>query len=112
MKGFKDAGLPDNEQTKCMVSSLWVVSDCAGGYIGSTLGSIAYDNIGFENGTMAEAGALAITVVLLCVYSLVNHFGGGKSKRRDSGESDSDSEHERSRLVKEIEKEGRIYGSE
>ena len=73
MKGVTEAGLPDNEQTKGMVSSLWVITDCIGGYIGSTLGSVAYDNIGFENGTMAEAGALAITVVLLCVY-LVNHF--------------------------------------
>merc|ERR1712106_533282 len=63
MKGVTEAGLPDNEQTKGMVSSLWVISDCIGGYIGSTLGSVAYDNIGFENGTMAEAGALAITVV-------------------------------------------------
>ena len=114
MKSVIDAGLPDNEQTKGMVSSLWVVADCAGGYLGSTLGSIAYDNIGFENGTMAEAGALAITVVMLCIYLLVNQYcaWGGKPDRRDSASSsDSDSEHERSRLVKEIEKEGRIYGS-
>ena len=63
---------------------------------------------------MAEAGALAITVVMLCIYLLVNQYcaWGGKPDRRDSASSsDSDSEHERSRLVKEIEKEGRIYGS-
>ncbi|XP_023343269.1 MFS-type transporter SLC18B1 isoform X2 [Eurytemora carolleeae] len=37
MKGVKDAGLPDTEQVKTMVSSLWIVADCAGGYAGSTL---------------------------------------------------------------------------
>jgi hypothetical protein len=34
----RDAGLPETEQTKSMVSSLWVVADCMGGYAGSTLG--------------------------------------------------------------------------
>jgi len=105
MKGILEAGLPDNDQTKGMVSSLWVISDCAGGFIGSSLGSIAYDSIGFENGTMVEAGALAFTVILIAVYALVKHFCGGKST------SESVDEDERSRLVKEIENEGRIYGS-
>ena len=112
MKSCINSGLPDNEQTNGMVSSLWVVSDCIGGYLGTTLGSIAFDNIGFEAGTMAEAGALALTVLVLCVYLPVNHFCWGKQNRRELETSgDSQAENERSRLVKEIEKEGRIYGS-
>ena len=111
MKGALDSGLPDNEQTKGMVSSLWVMSDCAGGYIGSTLGSIAYDNVGFENGTIAEAGALGLTVVIICVYSLAKQCCCTKEERRKSTSSDADSEHERSRLIQDIEKEGSSYGS-
>ena len=110
MKSCVRSGLPDNEQTNGMVSSLWVVSDCIGGYLGSTLGSMAYDNIGFENGTMVEAAALTVTVVVLAIYLPVNHFCCGKGKSGDSS-VDSVAEDERSRLVKEIEKEGRIYGS-
>ena len=68
MKSCIDSGLPDSEQTNGMVSSLWVVSDCFGSYIGSTLGSVAFDNIGFEKGTMVESGAMAITVLLLFIY--------------------------------------------
>jgi hypothetical protein len=38
VKGVRDAGLPETEQTKSMVSSIWIVADCLGGYAGSTLG--------------------------------------------------------------------------
>ena len=45
MRAALGAGLPDKEQTRAMVSGLWVISDCAGGYLGSQLGSLAYDTI-------------------------------------------------------------------
>ena len=35
---MKEAGLPDSEQVKSMVSSIWIVADNLGGYAGSTLG--------------------------------------------------------------------------
>ena len=99
LKSCIDSGLPDNEQTNGMVSSLWVVSDCFGSYLGSTLGSIAFDNMGFENGTMVESGALALTVVVLCIY-----ISQTKRKIDDPSSSSSDaySEDEDTRLMNEI----------
>lgn len=63
-----EAHLPNNDQTKGMVSSLWVVSYSAGGYFGSTFGGLTYDQLGFENGTVIIMSAMAFSVVVLIVY--------------------------------------------
>ena len=68
MKAVLDSGLPDKEQTRGMVSSLWVIADCVGGYIGSSLGSMAYDKYGFESGTMMVGGVMLITVIMMVIY--------------------------------------------
>ena len=68
LKGTQRAGLPDTEQTTGMVSSLWIVSDCAGGFIGSILGSAAFDTLGFEMGTMIIFCAMIITVIIVIGY--------------------------------------------
>lgn len=68
MRAARGAGLPDKEQTRAMVSSLWVISDCAGGYLGSSLGSLAYDTWGLETGTMIEGGVVLASVVLVSLY--------------------------------------------
>ena len=69
MRAAQGAGLPDKEQTRAMVSGLWVISDCAGGYLGSSLGSLAYDTWGLETGTMMEGGVILASVVLVSLYS-------------------------------------------
>ena len=71
MKGVVDAGLPDKEQTRGMVSSLWVIADCTGGYIGASLGSLAYDKVGFQTGTVIVGGLLMFTVVIMTGYGLL-----------------------------------------
>jgi len=63
-----EAHLPRNDQTKGMVSSLWVVSYSAGGYLGSTFGGLAYDQLGFENGTLIIMSAMGLSVAVLSVY--------------------------------------------
>ena len=68
MRAALGAGLPDKEQTRAMVSGLWVISDCAGGYLGSSLGSLAYDTWGLETGTMMEGGVILASVVLISLY--------------------------------------------
>ena len=68
MRAARGAGLPDKEQTRAMVSGLWVISDCAGGYLGSSLGSLAYDTWGLETGTMIEGGVVLASVVLVSLY--------------------------------------------
>ena len=66
--GGSDARLPDTEQTRGMVSSLWVMADSVGGYLGDTLGSIAYDNYGFQSGTVVMFSIMLISVILSCLY--------------------------------------------
>ena len=67
--GVIKSGVPDKDQTRGMVTGLWVVCDCIGkriffkkestiylpnfflnlgGYLGNTFGSMAYDQLGFE----------------------------------------------------------------
>ena len=68
MKAALGAGLPDKEQTRAMVSSLWVISDCAGSHLGSSFGS--FDTWGLETGTMMEGGVILASVVLVSLYRL------------------------------------------
>ena len=57
-----EAGLPDTEQTRGMVSSLWVMADSVGGYLGDTLGSLAYDTFGFQSGTVVMFSVMLVSV--------------------------------------------------
>ena len=68
MRGVVKAGLPDKEQTRGMVSSLWISADCIGGYLGDTLGSLAYDYYGFETGTAMMAAIMLLSVGSSCTY--------------------------------------------
>jgi len=99
MKGVKDAGLPETEQVKSMVSSLWVVMDCLGGYIGSTLGSVAYDQLGFKMGTLIESGALAVTVLGIGIVAVLGPNMVCRAKVKE--EEATDIESERGRLTQD-----------
>ena len=68
MKGASLAGLPDKEQTRGMISSLWISADCVGGYLGDTFGSLAYDNYGFESGTAIMSLIMLLSVITCCCY--------------------------------------------
>ena len=76
LSSARDAGLPDNDQVKGMVSSLWVVAICVGGYLGSSLGGVAYDTVGFEDGTFAMSIAMAVSVILLFMFRVIHNFNG------------------------------------
>ena len=87
LRGVSNAGLPDTDQTKGkrlifpslyyhllltgMVSSLWVISDCIGGFLGDSAGSLAYDKVGFRSGTFIMATIMLVSVVSSCVYIIV-----------------------------------------
>ena len=45
--------LPDIDQTNVMVSSLWIVEIYLGRYMGSSIGGMAFDNLGFEVGSLS-----------------------------------------------------------
>lgn len=67
--------LPNNDQTRGMVSSLWVVSYSIGGYLGSEFGCLAYDEMGFESGTLVIMFAMLFAVVVLALYKTSTEYG-------------------------------------
>ena len=58
-------GLPESEQSKGMVSSLWTVAVCLGQAMGTTAGGLAWDWAGFEYGMSVEAVIIGISSVLV-----------------------------------------------
>ena len=91
MKGVSLAGLPDKEQTRGMVSSLWISADCIGGYLGDTFGSLAYDSFGFESGTAIMSAVMLFSVISSCCYVV------GAARMTRCGREEEVSE--RSRLI-------------
>jgi len=59
---FRLGGLPDTEQVKGMVSSLWLLGVCLGSYIGATIGSAVFDHFSFEESTFFECCLMALNV--------------------------------------------------
>ena len=53
-----------------MVSSLWVMADSIGGYLGDTLGSMAYDSFGFQWATFVMMMVMLVSVISSSIYSL------------------------------------------
>eukprot|EP00091_Calanus_sinicus_P011034 TRINITY_DN25163_c0_g1_i1.p1 TRINITY_DN25163_c0_g1~~TRINITY_DN25163_c0_g1_i1.p1 ORF type:complete len:108 (+),score=39.59 TRINITY_DN25163_c0_g1_i1:324-647(+) len=86
MKSTVDAGLPESEQIKSMVSSLWVVADCAGGFLGSSVGSIAFDMLGFRRGTLVITLAMGGTVIVIAGYCVQRRLAW--RRRENRGTSD------------------------
>jgi predicted MFS family arabinose efflux permease len=79
-----DAGLPDSEQVKALVFSLWVMLEAAGGYLGATIGGFAYDRVGFELAGMVEMVAMGVTVLVLAAYGLITRAKGEAGKARET----------------------------
>ena len=46
-----DRSIKDTEQTKGMITSVWLIAEQIGRWLGSFLGGVAYETLGFENGT-------------------------------------------------------------
>ena len=70
MGALTQFGLPETEQSKGMVSSIWSMGMYFGSAIGTVGGSLAYDFLGFENGMILEAGIIVITII--AVLSMKN----------------------------------------
>jgi len=74
------AGLPKSDQVTGMISSLWVSADSIGCFLGSTLGSVASDNIGFEWASLVETSVIGSTVIVLavCIFKNSSYPVSGK----------------------------------
>ena len=70
MKGASGSGLPDKEQTRGMITSLWICCDCLGGYMGATFGSLSFDSYGFQTSTIIMAGLALGGVLITVLYAL------------------------------------------
>ena len=57
-----DKNISDTEQTRGMITSLWLIAENIGGWSGSFLGGVAYDNLGFEGGSLVIIGLQFIIV--------------------------------------------------
>ena len=58
-------GLPETEQSKGMVSSLWTVAVCLGQAVGTAGGGLAWGWAGFEQGMLVEAVIIFISSVII-----------------------------------------------
>ena len=58
-----DKNILDTEQTRGMITSIWLIAENIGGWLGSFLGGVAYDNLGFEGGSLVIIGLQGIAVV-------------------------------------------------
>jgi predicted MFS family arabinose efflux permease len=65
MGELQACGLPETEQSKGMVSSLWTVAVCMGQAMGTTAGGLAWDWVGFEDGMLVEAVIIFVSMVLV-----------------------------------------------
>ena len=111
LKSAAAAGLPESEQTKGMVSSLWVVADCIGGYVGSSVGGLAYDQVGFRAGTLLEVFIMSASLVFVLAFLAWRWWRGGTGDGEEEGEEEREEEEERKRLLNYLDKEERVYGT-
>lgn len=60
---YADQSCPSIDQTRGMITSLWLIAESIGDWLGSILGGIAYFNLGFEDGSLVIVGLQFIIVV-------------------------------------------------
>ena len=64
----KQQDLPQSDKTHGMMSSLWLISLCLGSFVGTEVGSVIYDYLGFSWACTVEAIILSLSLI---VFSLV-----------------------------------------
>jgi len=62
----------DSEQTRSMVTSLWMIAENIGTAMGTFFGGLAYDGLGFEQGLMVIAGLQLISLAIIPVTCLTS----------------------------------------
>ena len=72
LKGLEMAGIPDTDQSQGMVSSLYIIGDCLGAFIGAGVGGLAYQLIGFQNASYLPLGVISLVTVWFIIFSRNN----------------------------------------
>jgi len=68
-------GAPDTEQTRGMITSLWFVSENVAGWLGSSIGGVTYDQMGFENSTLLVIATQVLALLAILYLSKCNKTG-------------------------------------
>ena len=63
LKGLEMSGIPDTEQSQGMVSSLYIIGDCMGAYVGAAVGGLAYQVLGFEAASYIPLGVMFVVTL-------------------------------------------------
>ena len=58
-----DRKIRDTEHTREMITSLWLIAENIGGWLGSFCGGIAYDHLGFEKSSLVIIGLQGIIII-------------------------------------------------
>lgn len=76
---------PDSEQTRSMLTSLWMIGEIFGTSFGTLFGGMAYDAIGFENGLLVVAGIQVLTFALVPMTSscVMDRIGANNSSNNN-----------------------------
>ena len=75
MGELEGCGLPNTDQSKGMVSSLWTVAMCLGQAVGSTVGGLAWTWVGFEVGLGVEAAIIfSSSLIIIIIISIKSCF--------------------------------------
>jgi predicted MFS family arabinose efflux permease len=69
-------GAADSDQTRGMITALWFISENIGGFLGSSLGGLTYDTMGFENSTLVVIGLQMIALVCVAIMAKLHKRGG------------------------------------
>ena len=101
MGELEACGLPNTDQSKGMVSSLWTVAVCLGQAVGSMGGGLAWTWVGFEVGLAVEAAiifcssiiiSIMATTIKSCLFSgdssILLHYSKKASKEVPMNESE------------------------
>jgi len=90
-------GAPDTEQTRGMITSLWFVSENVAGWLGSSIGGVTYDQMGFENSTLIVI-AMQVLALLAILYlgkcNASQHETNGEEEREKLLSKDSNGNYD------------------
>ena len=62
----------DSEQTRSMITSLWMMAENVGASLGTFAGGVAYDEIGFEWGLVVIAGIQMLSLIIIPIMCFKN----------------------------------------
>ena len=88
--GIQGELLPNTDQTRGMVTSLWIAVICLGTYLGSSLGELAFDKLGFEAGSIKITIGLGVSVIAIIISLLFQICCRRRKSRSLSDQADEE----------------------